>query len=147
MTVFPGKQATFTLLDIHQECIDSASSLENALGPSSHLDGAVCGDATNYEISAGRKPDVIVSETMAVCLHNEPQVAITRHLLTQAMEARIVPQSVSVEVCMLDWAKEHVLMPADYVGEFPAVKRDRIHDALPATAKGNGPVAWLETGR
>ena len=64
MTVFPGKQATFTLLDIHQECVDSVLSLVNALGLSSHLDGAVCGDATLYEIPAGRKPDVIVSETI-----------------------------------------------------------------------------------
>lgn len=127
MTVFSPAQARFTLLDIHQECVDDAVALIHALGLSAHIDGAVCADATRYEIPTADKPDVIVSETMAVCLHNEPQVSIARHLMAQAPEARMVPQSVSVEMCLLDWSKEHLLMPADYVGEIPAPRRDRVH--------------------
>lgn len=127
MTIFPPEQVKFTLLDIHQQCVDDAMSLIHSLGLSPYIDSAVCADATLYTIPATEKPDVIASETMAVCLHNEPQVSIARHLLTQAPEARMVPQSVSVEVCMLDWAKEHVLVPSDYIGEIPAPQRDRIH--------------------
>lgn len=127
MTVFSPRQVRFTLLDIHQECVDDAVSLIQSLGVASHINGAVCADATLYEIPAEEKPDIIVSETMAVCLHNEPQVSIARHLLTQAPEAKLVPQSVSVGLCMLDWSKEHILVPTDHVGEIPAPKRDRIH--------------------
>lgn len=127
MTVFSPEQVRFTLLDIHQESVDSVLHLIETLGFSSHIECAICADATRYEIPVSNRPDVIVSETMAVCLHNEPQVSIARQLLTQAPEARLVPQSISVGVCMLDWSKEHVLMPADHVGEIPAPKRDRIH--------------------
>jgi hypothetical protein len=127
MTAFSPAQARFTLLDIHQECVVDAVSLIHSLGLSVHIDGAICADATRYEIPTSDKPDVIVSETMAVCLHNEPQVSIARNLLMQAPGARMVPSSVSIDMCLLDWSKEHLLMPAEYVGEIPAPQRDRIH--------------------
>jgi hypothetical protein len=127
MTVFPREQVTFTLLDIHQECLDSALALIDILGLAGHVAGGVCADATRYEIPADGKPDVIVSETMAVCLRNEPQVSIARHLLAQAPEARMVPRSVSVEACLLNGDREHVLVPPDHLGEIPAPERDRIH--------------------
>lgn len=127
MTVFPPEQVKFTLLDIHQECLDQALALIESLGLSQHINDSLCVDATCYKIPADKKPDVIVSETMSVCLHNEPQVSIARCLLSQAPDARMVPQSVSVEVCALNWSKEHVFMPSDYVGEIPTPKRDRIY--------------------
>ncbi len=127
MTVFSREQVTFTLMDIHQECLDSALALIDSLGLSQHLDGSVCADATRYRIPADRMPDVIVSETMAVCLRNEPQVSIARNLLSQAPDARMVPQSISVEVALLNWAKELVLLPSDHVGDIPLPERDRIY--------------------
>lgn len=127
MTVFSREQATFTLLDIHQECLDSANALIESFGLADRLDGSVCADATRYRIPEDKKPDVIVSETMAVCLRNEPQVSIAHNLLSQVPGARMVPQSVSVELGMLNGAKEHVLVPADYTGEMPAPQRDRIY--------------------
>jgi hypothetical protein len=127
MTLFSREQVRFTLLDIHQECVDSALSISDSLGLSSHIESAVCADATRYEIPANRRPDIIVSETMSVCLRNEPQVSIARHLLGQVPDALLVPQSVSVEMCMVDWIKEHNLMPSDHVGEIPPPKRDRVY--------------------
>lgn len=127
MTAYSREQATFTLLDIHQECLDSAQALVDSFGFADHLDGSVCADATRYRIPEDKTPDVIVSETMAVCLRNEPQVSIARNLLSQAPHARMVPQSVSVEVGLLNWSKEHVFLPADHVGEIPPPARDRIY--------------------
>lgn len=127
MAAFAREQVSFTLLDIHQESLDKALALIESFGLSHYVGGSVCADATLYQIPADEKPDVIVSETMAVCLHNEPQVSIARHLLAQAPDARMVPQSVSVEACLLDLTKEHVIMPADFVGEFPPPARDRIY--------------------
>lgn len=127
MAAFTREQVSFTLLDIHQDCLDQALALIASFGLTHYVQGSVCADATQYQIPAGEKPDVIVSETMAVCLHNEPQVSIARHLLAQAPDARMVPQSVSVEACLLNLEKEHVIMPADFVGEFPPPERDRIY--------------------
>jgi len=126
MTVFSREQLVFALLEIHPESLDRALALIDSFGFAHYLESAVCTDATRYQIAADSKPDVIVSETMAVCLHNEPQVAIARHLLTQAPDARMVPQSVSVEACLLNWSKEHVIMPADHAGDIPLPERDRI---------------------
>lgn len=127
MTVFPREQVMFTLLDIHQECLDSALALIDTLGLTGHVAGGVCADATRYKIPPDGKPDVIVSETMAVCLRNEPQVSIARHLLAQAPEAQMVPRSVSVEVCLLNQDREHVLVPPDHPGEIPTPERDRVY--------------------
>lgn len=127
MAVYSPGQLAFTLLDIHRESLDRALTLITSFGLGGHVEDALCEDATRYRIPEEKQPDVIVSETMAVCLHNEPQVTIARHLLGQAPEARMVPQSVSIEVCMLDWAREHVLMPAGYIGEFPQSERDRVY--------------------
>lgn len=126
MTIFTREQVTFTLLDIHQECLDKAMALIDLFGLSDRVEESLCVDATLYRIAEDRKPDVIVSETMAVCLRNEPQVSIARNLLTQSPEAILVPQSVSVELCMMHWASEHIMMPSDYVGKFPPPRRDRI---------------------
>lgn len=127
MTVFSSEQVQFTLLDIHQECLDDAAALIQSLGLSVHVDVVVCADATRYEIPAECCPDVIVSETMAVCLHNEPQVSVFRHLFSQAPEAKLVPQSVTIDMCLLDWSKEHVLVSADHVGDIPSPQRDRLN--------------------
>lgn len=127
MTVFSKEQAVFTLLDIHRECLDDAMKLIGSFGLSDHVGECLCVDATAYKIPADKKPDVIVSETMSVALHNEPQVSIARNLLSQAPDARMVPQQVSVEACLVNSAKEHVAMPADFVGEFPAPQWDRIY--------------------
>ncbi len=127
MTVFSREDVVFTLLDIHPECLEKARALTDLLGLAHYLGDCICADATRHQIPADKTPDVIVSETMAVTLRNEPQVAIARHLLTQAPAALMVPQSVSVGVCLLDWSREHVSMPADHVGEFPEPDRDRIY--------------------
>ncbi len=127
MTVLPRERVVFTLLDIHQECLDKASALIASFGLGHYVEECICTDATRYQIPKEKLPHVIVSETMAVALHNEPQVSIARHLLKQAPTALMVPQSVSVEVCLINWSREHVLMPADFVGEFPEPDRDRIY--------------------
>lgn len=154
MTAFPEDQVAFTLLDIHQQCLDDARKLIDSLGLSGHVAKYICADAARYEIPADEIPDVIVSETMSVTLHNEPQVAIARNLLLQAPAARMVPQSVSVEACLLNGAREHVVMPADHVGEIPEPQRDRVYlgkifelDAAAISSWAGMPADRLPAGR
>lgn len=125
MTLYSREKLSFTLLDIHQECLDGARRLIDSLGLD-HVEEYLCADAARYRIPAHRLPDVIVSETMAVCLRNEPQVSIVRNLLAQAPGARLVPESVRVEACLLDPAREIAGLPAGAGGEAPAPERDRL---------------------
>jgi len=108
MAAFSAQQVVFTLIDIHPESLRCAQHLIDAFGFSGHVLEHVCADATRYQIPLDSIPDVIVSETMNVCLGKEPQVSIARHLLAQAPDALMVPQAVSVEACLLDRSKEHV---------------------------------------
>lgn len=127
MTAFSRDQVVFTLLDIHEQCLVDAMELIDSLGLADHVSECICADAARYTIPADKIPDVIVSETMSVTLHNEPQVSIARNLLQQAPDARMVPQSVGVAACLLDSAKEFTFMPAGHTGEIPEPRRDRIY--------------------
>ncbi|MBI5936814.1 MAG: class I SAM-dependent methyltransferase [Betaproteobacteria bacterium] len=127
MALLSPDRVRFTLLDVHQEALDRALALIDAFGFSDFLDDALCADATRYRIPPDQQPDIILSETMAVCLRNEPQVAIARHLLSQAPEARMVPQSVSVEAWLLNPSKEFTFMPAGHTGPIPEPERDRVY--------------------
>lgn len=122
MAAFSSQQVQFALIDLHPESLDCARQLLEGLGFAAHVNEYLCVDATRYQIPADATPDVIVSETMNVCLNREPQVSIARNLLGQAPQARMVPQSVTVEACLLDKSKE--LTP---VGSSIEPVRDRVY--------------------
>lgn len=126
MAAFPAGQVVFTLLDIHQECLDAACRLIDSLGLAGHVAAVHCTDAVRFRIPATAVPDVIVSETMSVALRNEPQVSIARNLLVQAPAARMVPRAVHIEACLLDPGKEIAGVPPEIDGEPPEAARDRI---------------------
>jgi hypothetical protein len=120
-----GERARFTLLDVHQECVESARTLITSLGLAHRITAFVCADATTYRLPADDPPDVILMETMNACLYKEPQVALARNLLGQAPDALMVPRSVRVEVVLVDRAREHAVPveggPTDVVPD-----RDRV---------------------
>lgn len=126
MTVFSRGEAVFTLLELHREVLGRALALIDAFGLSDHVMGAHCVDATRFQVPPEEVPDVIVSEVMAVALHNEPQVGVTRHLLRQSPQARMVPSAVKVGLCALDPAREHRLIAAGETGPIVPPDRDRI---------------------
>ena len=106
MTLLDPEQASFTLVDIHAASLDSARALVRRLGLETHVAGYVLADACSLRLDPAALPDVIVSETMNAALRSEPQVAIMRHLATQAPQALLVPESVTVEACLLRLSKE-----------------------------------------
>lgn len=124
MTVFSPTEASFTLLDIHPESIESAKSIVDTLGL------AGCGvnfetmDAGAYMVCPGRPPDVILLEIMQACLESEPQVAITRHLLQQAANAILIPEEVRIDLTLVDPTREFGLASLEQHGGPP--QRDRI---------------------
>jgi hypothetical protein len=127
MAVFSERQVAFTLIDIHPESLRCAQHLIDGFGFSGHVVEYVCEDATRYQIPPDFIPDVIVSETMNVCLGKEPQVSIARHLLAQAPDALMVPKAVTVEACLLNPAKEQAPVGLMQEGKFVEPARDRIY--------------------
>ena len=106
MSVFPQQEVVFTLLDIHEPSIASARHLINALECGDHVLRCERTNAEHHRIAPDEIPDVIVLEIMNACLEREPQVAVTRHLLPQAPGARLVPESVRIEVRLVDLRRE-----------------------------------------
>jgi hypothetical protein len=124
MASMPPGALRVTLLDIHNESVDSARALVASAGLAASVDAIVQADAATWIIPGDTIPDVIVTETMNVCLEREPQVAITRNLLRQAPHARLVPRSVRIDALLVDLDRERPRVTAD--GEGPAPIPDRI---------------------
>ena len=124
MAVLPATEVSFTLLDLHPESIESASSVVETLGFRNHVKSFETVDAMAYHIDPEEPPDLIISEIMQVCLTVEPQVAVTRHLLAQAPDALIVPQDVRIDLALLDPSREFDVEPLKD-GE-TRVERERI---------------------
>ena len=106
MTIFPPEKVRFTLLDIHPVSIASAQSVVSRLGLERSVESYVVTDACNYTIPRGMTPDILLCETMSTALEREPQVAILRHLLGQAPDSIIVPESVRIDAFLVDTSKE-----------------------------------------
>lgn len=125
MTLFAAHEAVFTLVDIHAASLDCARVLVEDLGLAASVSAYLLADACALALDAAALPDVIVSETMNASLRSEPQVAIMRHLASQAPQALLVPESVTVEACLLRLGKE-LPPPLDGPAAPPPVQRERI---------------------
>ncbi len=123
---YPASQLQLTLLDIHQESMDSAQALIEKLGLSDGVADYVVADACEYRIPEGEQPDIIVTETMSVALWNEPQVALSRNLLAQAPDAVLIPERVQIDLVLLDPAREHSVGGTEPSAELPPPERERV---------------------
>ncbi len=126
MTVFPPEKVRFTILDIHPVSLASAESVIRWLGLDASVDDYVLADACEYTIPADATPDIILSETMSTALEREPQVAIMRHLLGQAPDAVVVPDSVRVDAFLVDTSQEIDIVVPESGGSPAKGQPDRI---------------------
>ena len=126
MTVFPPEEVRFTVLDIHPVSIASAKSVIKRLDLERSVEAYVLTDACDYTIPTDAIPDIILSETMSAALENEPQVAIMRHLLSQAPDATIVPESVRVDAFLVDTSEEPTIVTPEKEGPPTEPQPDRI---------------------
>lgn len=106
MTIFPAEEVRFTILDIHAESIEAARTAVRRLNLEASVESFVVADACDYRIPEEAVPDIILAETMSTALEKEPQVAIMRHLLRQAPESTIVPESVRIDAFLVDTSEE-----------------------------------------
>jgi len=126
MAIFPPEKVRFTVLDLHTVSIMSVKSLVSRLGLDRSVQSYVLADACDYNIPCDAIPDILLCETMSTALEGEPQVAVMRHLLGQAPDAVIVPESVQIDAFLVDTSKEPDHIVAE--SEDPSGKRqpDRI---------------------
>jgi hypothetical protein len=113
----------FTLLDVHQDSVDSVAAIVASLDLTASVEAIVRADAAEWAIPEGQTPDVILFETMNVCLEREPQVAIARNLVPQAPGAILVPRSVRVVAALVDLARERPPVTAEGEGDPPQPDR------------------------
>ena len=112
MTIFPPEKVKFTILDLHNESIQSVRSIVSQLGLQSSVESYVVTDACSYTIPPRSLPDILLCETMSTALEKEPQVGITRHLLGQAPDAIMVPEFVQIEAFLVDTSDEpEIIIP------------------------------------
>jgi len=96
---FRGEPIAVTLIDLHEEAIESVRTLAGSLVDTSIALELVCGDACAYEQPSERRLHLVVTETMQRALTREPQVAITRQLARQLVPGGLfVPESVRVDL-------------------------------------------------
>jgi hypothetical protein len=94
-----------TLLDIHQQSLDSVQKLISWFGLDDHNIQLVKADASRYR-HAGTL-HLIVAETMQKALEQEPQYAVTANLAPQLCSRGLfIPQKIEVELCLADLAAE-----------------------------------------
>ena len=126
MTVFSPEQVRFTVLDMHPVSIASVKSVVHRLGLDRSVEAYVLADACEHTIPSDAIPDILLSETMSTALEREPQVAIMRHLLGQAPDAVIVPESVRVDAFLVDTSKEPKIVVPESEGPPTKWRPDRI---------------------
>jgi hypothetical protein len=109
---FPQGTTRITLLDVHQQSLDSAAHVLRTLGLEAALGECVLADAATYVPS--RAPHVIVAETMQRALEHEPQVAITMNLARHVRAGGFfIPERITVDACLYDQAREFSLRPEE----------------------------------
>lgn len=97
---------SFTLIDINPDSITSAKAIIDALGYSDGVEAYFVGDIMSYQVDRSREPHIVLIEVMNAALKGEPQVAVARHLMSQAPNSMLLPQSVSVSLELIDQSKE-----------------------------------------
>ena len=104
MSKYSANEVRFTLLDIHEQSIQSVGSLIECLGFDDRVAKLETADASNYLIDS--PPDLIVVEMLRPTLKSEPQVAVTGHLRKQAPNAVMIPKLVCVDLALVNSSRE-----------------------------------------
>lgn len=93
---FEKGEVEFTALDVYEASVACANKVAKNLGQADKFKEIKWGDATNYKVK-GKRPHIIITETMQSQLLTEPQPQITAELGDQLEDGGIfIPQLVDV---------------------------------------------------
>jgi hypothetical protein len=94
-----------TLIDIHQESLDSVQRLVEVFGIQEHIRSFQQEDASSY--THDLPIDILIVETMQRALVAEPQVAVTLNLTKQLRrEGILIPEEIAVDLAAVNLEKE-----------------------------------------
>jgi len=115
--IFTPDDIGFTVLDIHEASIQNAKRIIRLLGLRNYFDEYVCQNALDYFATHQEKKfDVIITETMASALFDEPQAAITTKAAPLLKKNGIfVPERIVIGVKL----KVYKAVNADDFGHIP----------------------------
>ena len=97
MTVTGPDEARFTLIDIHEESVESVNRIVDTLGLNESVGDVRITDASDYN---GPEPDVIIVEMMRAALDAEPQVAVSSQLVKRFSSAILLPERVTIDLVL-----------------------------------------------
>ena len=109
LAYFSCDELEVSLIDLHQESIDCVEAMLDHFGFRHRVRQLVCTDAT--EFIAASEVDIVLTETMNCALSGEPQVAISRALLQRHPGALLVPQSIRIDLTLVNIAAERAHFP------------------------------------
>lgn len=108
-THFSSQQIQISLIDIHALNLASVRKLATALVATDHIYAYHQQDATTYQHPTDVPLHIVVSETMAYALQNEPHVAIMRHLAPQlTLGGFLIPETITISACLTDPDLENI---------------------------------------
>lgn len=96
MAALDASQVSFTIVDVHKQSTEKVESLIEKLGFQGMVKEVLTLDAFHLQIAEGQEPDVIITEIMQAALEKEPQVAVSHHLISQAPQAVLIPEDISL---------------------------------------------------
>lgn len=99
---FKNQPVRFTVVDIHEESIQSVNSILNQLSLSSPSINLKCGDAMTCLEDLADKPDVVLVEVMQAGLKTEPQVAVCKQIMIKYPLATLIPESIALSLKWVD---------------------------------------------
>ncbi len=105
LPMFTPEELQVDLLDINKISLEAAVKTVEAFELGQFIRRTWLADATSFQIEAPY--DIIISETMQNCLHNEPQVFIMQNLISQMNSKSIfIPEEISVDAFLTSPALE-----------------------------------------
>jgi hypothetical protein len=100
-TMFRPTEIRISLMDINQTSLIAARRLFEELHLTEYISDYIIADATTYQIKAGERVDMMVSETMLNALRNEPMVAVMNNLMPQLADGGIfIPEQITVDAAL-----------------------------------------------
>ncbi|MEL7231229.1 MAG: class I SAM-dependent methyltransferase [Pseudomonadota bacterium] len=132
LAIFSAGELQVILLDMHAESLASAEQLIAAHDLSDRVNAYIEGDAGHFVVDQSQPPDVVVMEILESCLDQEPQVGVSRHLMTQCPGALLIPEDITVSMALVNPDKEFSPTgnPADFdrilVGDVFSLNKSRI---------------------
>lgn len=94
---YTPQQLQVSLLDYHQQSVDTARDLLNSLGKGEYVEDWAVHDAVTYRMPKGYTPHIFVTETLQRALTQECQVPIVQNILPQLPDQVVmVPQEIRV---------------------------------------------------